>query len=89
MKQIFFSLFLFANFLNISQTIAQVVSRRIQIENFPSFLSVGRSTQTSMVNIEPIDMEAVKKEDAADEKTGQPPRFGRSRQVDIGLESGK
>ncbi len=65
------------------------VESQWQPKSFPSFLNPNRIANIPIVSIKPFDMEEIKKEDALDEKLGNPSRFGRSRSVDIGLSSGE
>jgi Secretion system C-terminal sorting domain len=88
MKQKFFIIGLAAILLVHIELIAQVSTRRIEKGDFPKFLNSTNVSQTPIISIESFDMEVIKKEDAQEEKLGYPPRFGRSRQVDIGLKSG-
>ena len=86
MKQKKLLIGLFMALLTHCALFSQVVSQW-QPKNFPSFLNPNRITNIPIVSIKPFDMGEIKKEDALDEKLGNPPRFGRSRSVDIGLSS--
>ena len=88
MKQKIFTIGLCMVLLIHFELIAQVSSRRIEKRDFPKFLNSTNVSQTPIISIEPFDREVIRKEDAQEDKLGSPPRFGRSRKVDIGLKSG-
>ena len=86
-KSLFMFFALFTILTSSYDTTAQVLSQRISSTKFPQILS-NEVSKISFVNVKPIDLEVAKAEDVSDEKTGLPPRLGRSKTVNIGLESG-
>jgi lysyl endopeptidase len=70
------------------ELISQVASRKVAKGDFPKFLNSTNVSQTPTISIESFDLEKIRQEDAEEDKLGNPPRFGRSRKVDIGLNSG-
>lgn len=73
--------------LSSSHLMAQVITRRVS-NDFPVFLNLIADTATPYFNIKPLNLAEIQAEDIEEAKQALPPRFGRSVQVNIGIEAG-